>query len=171
MVFDAGAAAHPRNPQIEKARFAQAQHYAGKVDDDRNAQRPKAFEDEEEFCGDDSIGNKIAIGDACEHLRTRQRHKYGFTLDGRCHVESAASSGADTAHNAGRSKQDEATQYNYPTMPPIETPGEHHESHGCNRDDSCDGRDRPKQRPLQPVERIDDDAGALGIGSGKCQSG
>ncbi len=80
MVADARAAADPGEPEIEEARLADAQNDADGVDHQRRRDHPGRAEDQEQFGRDHRIGDEIAVGDAGEHLRTRQRDEQGVPL-------------------------------------------------------------------------------------------
>ena len=71
--------------------------------------------------------------------------------------------GAYPGDDTGRTGQDKATQTDPRAVAPVDPPGQHHEAHNRDGDHRDGRRDRAHQRALQPVDRVDDDAGAFGV--------
>jgi hypothetical protein len=85
MVPDARAATDFRNPKVEETRISKAEEHTDDMDRQCNRDDPKALEDEEELGSDNAICNKIAVSNASEHLRSRQRPKHAFLSNGHTH--------------------------------------------------------------------------------------
>src|SRR5256885_12850695 len=73
VVLHAWAAAQARDPEIEKARFAQAAEIAGRVRDSGEGERPERAGQQEDFKRNDQIADGIGVCDAAHHLRPRER--------------------------------------------------------------------------------------------------
>ena len=58
-----------RHPQVKDAWFAQTHENTHTVGDERDAEHPEAFEDQEQLDGQDRVDDEKAVGDAREHLR------------------------------------------------------------------------------------------------------
>lgn len=80
MIADTAAAVRAGQPQIDRPRLIETQQHAEPMDDQRRNNDPDGSEDEEQLGSDYEIDDKIAVGDAGKHLRSRKSHKQPVTL-------------------------------------------------------------------------------------------
>lgn len=75
MIAHARAVPHPRDPEVEDARFLKAGEHADAVDRQRRQQHPPGAEDQEQLDADNRVDHEEGVGDTGKHLRARQRHE------------------------------------------------------------------------------------------------
>ena len=72
MVFHAGARTYARDPDVEEARFTQANDRSEGVEGEGDQQNPPGAEDEEELNCNYDVDDEERVGHACEHLRASE---------------------------------------------------------------------------------------------------
>lgn len=163
MVRNAGTLSDAGQPQIDDARFAQAEQNADAVNDQGDGQNPNRAEDQEQFRRNDRVDHEIAIRDPCEHLRAGQGGEQRGALKVVQDLTPEAGRGPNAGDDADSAKKDETTQNDHGAVAPVHAAVEHHQADAGHRDDGDDGGYGAQKRALQPLYGLDNGAGALGV--------
>src|SRR5690349_17382305 len=81
IIGDALATRRFDEPDIEEARLAETGEIAARMNDERRQQHPRRLEEQEELGRHYAVDDKIAVGDAREHLRARERRKQSVAIE------------------------------------------------------------------------------------------
>ena len=142
MIADAWAAADFGEPEVEKARLAQAKQHPGEMDCERYEQHPDRTKDQKQLGRDHGIGDEIGLGDARKHLRARQRNENRSALKPLHPSAAERGAGLNARDDARRTEQDEAAKNHSRPVAPVDSASQHHEAdnrHGNHSDDRRDG--------------------------------
>ena len=127
MISYAAAGPHADDPKIDRSGFAQTGKCTKHMDRKKHRDHPHRTKDQEKFPRSDKVDHEKVVGNACKHLRTRQRHKQTVTLQG--FQGSAAcrqgSSRLDSRHNIRRAEQNETTDDDNCTVAPVDPTRQH----------------------------------------------
>ena len=122
MVADTRAASETGQPEVEETGFAQAREYAHAMNDQRKRNHPRRTEDQKQLGCDRGVGDEPGVGDAREHLRARQRHKYGVTFEPVQRSAAKRRGRLDAGNDAGGAEQDETAESDGRAVAPMMRP-------------------------------------------------